>query len=93
MRLDRDATMEIYARALWRCEVCGKSVRHYGTPQLAHRIARTKANIKRYGREVICHPSNLAPVCSLRCNDACNVGNNPRKAREIVDLIHLTDGK
>jgi len=79
---------QIFRDADYRCEVCGKSVYAYGTPQLAHRIAQTKSNIKRYGIQVIHNQLNLAPVCSLRCNDKCNIGNRPEQVKELVRKIN-----
>lgn len=56
-----DRREELFAAALWRCEVCGRPLRA-GVPQLAHRITKSKANLRRYGARVIHHPRNLAPV-------------------------------
>ena len=79
---------QIFRDADYRCEVCGKSIYTYGTPQLAHRIAQTKANIKRYNLAVIHNRLNLAPVCSLKCNDKCNIGNRPEQVKELVEKIN-----
>ena len=55
---------------------------------LAHRIAKTKANIRKYGQDVIHHRYNLVPVCSDQgCNDAFNIGNNPVEAEKLVARI------
>lgn len=71
------------------CEVCGKVI-PYAEAQLAHRIAKTRPNIKKYGKNVINHPLNLALTCSDRfgrCNDACNIGNNPVKVAKLLGEI------
>lgn len=68
------------------CEVCSKTL----TPrtwQAAHRIANTKANRSRWGSWIIDHPKNVAIVCSLKCNDACNIGNNPAACLDLVARI------
>lgn len=78
---------EIFARDGYLCRECGRSVHAFGTAQLAHRIAQTKSNKAKYGLEVIHHPLNLASVCSLRCNDAQNIGFNPEACRELVEEI------
>jgi hypothetical protein len=57
------------------CEVCNKPLCH-GTPQLAHIMEKSKANIKKYGLDLIDHPSNLMLVCSLRCNSAALIGKS-----------------
>ena len=82
-----DLRQELYQECNYVCEVCGRSIYYYGTPQLAHRIAQTKANIKKYGSEVIHNRKNLVPVCSLKCNDACNIGYKPEKVKKLVEEI------
>ena len=62
-----DKLLAIYERDRWVC-ICGNSVYQFGTPQIAHRLAQTKANIKKWGKGVIHHSVNLRAVCSLRCN-------------------------
>lgn len=71
-----------------RCEVCGKLVT-LESCQLAHRIPKTKHNLKTYGAKVIHHDLNLAVVCSLRCNSAvlCNIATNPVEAGRIISEI------
>ncbi len=72
------------AKSNGRCEVCGKELVQM---QGAHRIANTKANRDKYGAFVIDHVMNIAIVCSLKCNDACNIGNNPGAVAELVHSI------
>ena len=60
----------IFSNALYRCEVCGGPLMRYGTPQLAHRVPKSKANLRKYGATRVHHERNLAPVCSLKCNSA-----------------------
>ena len=79
---------ELFALAYYTCKVCGHPLHWQGTAQLAHRIAQTKSNIQRYGAHVVHHDKNLVPVCSLRCNDACNIGFNPVAAQELADEIN-----
>jgi 5-methylcytosine-specific restriction endonuclease McrA len=78
---------EIFKRDCYTCQHCGLSVFQYGTPQLAHLIAQTKANLKRYGKAVIHHPLNMASTCSLECNAAMNIGMNPGKVKALVREI------
>lgn len=55
---------------------------------LAHRIAKTKANLRKYGQEVIHHRYNLLPVCSNSgCNSAQNLGNRPMEADKLAAQI------
>lgn len=80
--------IDIFNRAGWICEVCGKSLNHYGTPQLAHRIPQKKYLLKLYGEEVIHHRLNLAPVCSLECNSAVLIEGNIEKREYLLDRIY-----
>jgi hypothetical protein len=57
------------------CAVCGKPL--FESAQGAHRIANTKSNRDKYGSLVIDDPKNIKIVCCLKCNDACNIGNDP----------------
>lgn len=67
------------------CEVCGAPL---GTKaQGAHRIANTKSNRAKYGDLVIDHPLNIAMVCSLACNQVCNIGQDPGKSLRLVEKI------
>lgn len=67
------------------CEVCGKPLGAHA--QGAHKIANTIANRKKWGSMIIDHPLNIVMVCSLFCNDACNIGNNPRNCLSLVKRI------
>lgn len=68
------------------CEICGKQLTN-SMWQGAHRIANTKANREKWGTWIIDHPKNIAIVCSLKCNDACNIGNNPGECLDLVARI------
>jgi len=54
--------------------------------QIGHRIARTKVNYKKYGKEIIDHNMNMCASCSV-CNSSFNIGNNPGKCKILSDLI------
>jgi hypothetical protein len=77
----------VFARDGYQCATCGRSIYHFGFPQMAHCIASTEANIKKYGKEVIHHAGNLRAVCCLRCNDAQNIGNQPEIADALAESI------
>lgn len=68
------------------CEVCGKHLTT-STWQGAHRIANTKANRAKWGDFIIDHPLNIAIVCSLGCNQVCNIGQDPGKCLELIKKI------
>lgn len=71
-----------------RCEVCGKLM-SLADCQLAHRVPKTKYNLKAYGPEVIHHELNLACVCSLRCNSAVllSPATHPIEAKALIGRI------
>lgn len=58
------------------CEICNGDINRYGTKQIAHCIAQTQVNLKKYGTFFIQHPLNYKLVCSLDCNQVCNIGFN-----------------
>lgn len=68
------------------CEVCGKPITP-STWQGAHRIANTKPNRTKWGSWIIDHPMNIAIVCSLGCNQSCNIGFNPGACLELINKI------
>lgn len=68
------------------CEVCGKTLTT-STWQGAHRIANTQANRKKWGDFIIDHPLNIAIVCSLKCNQECNIGYDEGACLNLVKLI------
>lgn len=76
----------VFDRAGWRCEVCGRPILDLGTPQLGHRIAQSKANMRKYGPEIIHHPLNMAATCSLDCNGRVAI-SKPGDVGPLVDRI------
>lgn len=66
------------------CEICGAPLVQM---QGAHRIANTQTNRAKYGSFVIDHPLNIAIVCSLACNQSCNIGNNPGESLKLIKRI------
>ena len=75
--------IEILSAYNYSCVQCGRPAIF-----LAHRIAQTKNNIKRYGTAIIHHEKNMRPVCAnQRCNDSVNIGNKPMEVEELVREI------
>lgn len=60
------------------CAVCGKSIYEYGTPQYAHKLSNSKMNRQKYGSYIVDHTLNGEYTCSLGCNSALLIDNNPR---------------
>lgn len=74
-----------------KCVVCGEPLPH-DLFDLAHRVNKSKTALDSWGSEVINHPMNLVPTChgtkaGKSCNDACNIGKQPVKARELLNQI------
>ena len=65
------------------CKVCGKPVPLQGC-QLGHKIGQTKANLKKYGKEIIHHEKNLELVCSLKCNSAVDISFRPNEVLKVL---------
>lgn len=83
----------LFTIAGWRCVVCGGPLRE-GVPQLAHRVARTKSRLDKYGTAVMDHALNLVPVCCLKHNDRVNIGNQTLVAHALLDrIIRITTGR
>ena len=80
--------LRLFSRWGYACSICGRPLAaDSASAQLAHRIANTKANRKRYGVLVIDHEANLRPVCSLTCNDKANIGGRPVEAALLAAQI------
>lgn len=84
---------ELFAAVDWRCVVCGFSL-YLGVPQLAHRVSKSKNNIDAWGSNVIHHPLNTVPVCSLRCNDAVSIGGHRGPGKALLErIVRITTGR
>lgn len=68
------------------CFMCYKTITLYGS-QLAHRIPKSKMNLRKYGDEMINHPDNMRLVCSLACNSAVLVRPGGIFEKDIVESI------
>jgi len=56
---------------------------------LAHRIAQTKVNIKKYGKEIIHHDLNMVSVCEIQShNDYFNCAFNESKVTDLINEIN-----
>lgn len=80
-----ESKLKIFARDNWTCCFCNHSIYKYGTPQIAHGISKSKANLKKWGAEIIHSDFNLYSACSLACNAGLAVGkaNEANRAEEI----------
>jgi len=77
----------VYMRAHGRCDVCGV-VLSWQTGQAAHRVARTKWAIRKWGADCIDHPGNLAWTCP-ECNDAVLITNRPIEREALMKEIAM----
>jgi 5-methylcytosine-specific restriction endonuclease McrA len=78
--------LAIYERDHGLCAYCGRPV-DINSFTVAHRIARTKAMLKKYGREVIEHPLNKATTHPGACNDLIQCTNRPVEREHLASLI------
>lgn len=72
---------EVMDRDSYTCQRCGT----FAT-ELAHRISKSKPNLKRYGKKVIHHPRNLVASCH-DCNQLFLIDNNPVAVKCLVEEI------
>lgn len=75
-----------------RCKTCGRQHRRSSDMAMAHKVAETKANIKRWGIARIDNVRNKALVCretvaGLDCNARQNIGNDPGAAGALMESI------
>ena len=71
------------------CPVCKKPY-CFGSPQLAHRIPKTKAWLKKYGDDIIDHDLNLELVCSLECNASVLIDKKDLLRENLITKIKET---
>ena len=79
----KESKQKVLDRDNYRCQHCLK----WPVFSVAHRIARTKENLKYFGEHIINHPFNLVAACEDH-NDKYNIGNNPAKCKKLVGLIN-----
>lgn len=89
---EKEERLARYNSAGYMCEVCGKPVM-LGQGQIAHCIADTKTNNAKYGYFFIQHRLNYRCVCSLECNQACNIGYNEGEVLKLLADIVLYEMK
>lgn len=83
---------ELFIKQFGRCASCGIQHRTSGDMELAHKVAETKANIRRWGIARIDNVRNKALVCretlgGRSCNDRQNIGNDPEASRVLMESI------
>ena len=81
---------KIFTRDRYMCKWCYENIMRFGTPQLAHGISQTKANIKKYGEDIIHSEHNIKSACCLRCNAKLAVGTTreEKEAKRIRKVIN-----
>ena len=82
----REKKLKIYYERGGVCEICGKDLR-VTESELAHKIPKTKRNLKVFGKEVVHHTLNLALTCPGACNDAVLVGLNSLAKWQLLSEI------
>jgi len=81
-----EAKILIFNRDEYKCQYpdCNKP-----SVYLAHRIAQSKSNIKRYGKEIIHNYKNMISVCENQShNDYFNIGYKPDEVKDLLNEIN-----
>lgn len=78
--------LAIYERDHGLCAYCGRPV-DINSFTVAHRIARSKWAVAKYGRDVIEHPLNKATTHPGACNDLIQCTNKPMDRENLVQII------
>ena len=83
-----ETKIRICQKQYFKCGVCGELITPY-TLQLAHRIPKTKYNLKTYGKEIIHNDLNMVACCSLKCNSSVLLDpkTHPIEAMELIEEI------
>lgn len=81
----KEQRRQALTRSAGKCAICFQTLG--SQRQFAHKIANTKSNREKYGAFFIDHFLNGGYVCSLKCNDKMNIGNNPEKCLQLIKLI------
>jgi hypothetical protein len=68
------------------CQVCGQSLTSFFGAGLAHRIPKTKINIRKFTEKIINHNCNLVPTC-MDCNSKVLIDNKPTRKIHLIGLI------
>ena len=73
----------------YKCYHCNKPFEDQNEVQLAHRLIKSKANIKLLGLNIVDNVLNLRATHGGACNDAViiNRATQPIKAQELIDEI------
>jgi transposase len=70
----------------YKCQKCNKNLFTQQFSGLAHRLSKSKVNLKKYGSKVINHNFNLVASC-LEHNHLYLIDNKPAKTIELIFLI------
>jgi len=81
-----EARLSIYARDRGVCRTCARPVA-VDAFEVAHLIADTVANRKRWGDAVVDDARNKATTHRGACNSAQNIGFDPERAKALAALI------
>ncbi len=84
--INHEERIELYLRDSGICQTCNSPV-SIDDFEIAHKIANTKANLKRWGKSVIDSPKNKATTHRGACNSAQNIGFNPEKSKALAEEI------
>ncbi len=78
--------MEIFREQNGICPVCNKGFNNPSEIQAAHRVCKSKVNIKKYTPEVIHHKFNIACTHDV-CNSAVLVNPETQTGKDLIERI------
>lgn len=77
----------LFNRDAGKCQTCGARL-SFSAFQIAHKIANTEANKKRWGKAVVNHTDNKACTCpNAYCNSRQNIGGKPIACFDLYSKI------
>jgi transcriptional regulator NrdR family protein len=68
------------------CPVCEEEFTVQDQIQAAHRICKSKVNLKKYGKEIIHHRLNLACTHDV-CNSSVLINPEAQTGKDLIQLI------
>ena len=77
---------EIYRAQQGICPVCNKGFINWSQVQAAHRIIKSKVNLKKFGKEIIHHKLNLVCTHDI-CNSSVIVNPETQTGKDLIIRI------
>ena len=81
--------IRLWEQQNFRCASCKRPHGYPDTMETAHHISQSKANLDRWGKQIIHHDLNVAAVCrgNSRCNSRQSVNPDSMRGKRLVARI------